>query len=728
MSIHAFFAYSEFWLRGNELMQLDKPGQIFSIFDTNGRRGDVMNAYQIYVELLDQLNIAGDNVWAAWPKSFNQLHFYRGAIEASPTVFKIHSPYDKFQKLLEVDDEFSRRFEQQDGTLKKDDRYKKAIADYDVGVESRARHYTSNLVTMGFATVGRELTDSGRELLNSNLVNRDMLEKALPIKDANLVLLRQALRLRVYDHNDTVNYYSPFKLALYLLLGQDTPMMMKTLTMIMQLVNPGANLTGRDLWALYQEHGQDGILDQFGRVSTDDGDDLTERAMIANAKGNLLGREQFGEIYLNRKSSETVDVYYEFYQAVYEFAHDKTQDNLNKLRALFMDDSKKSDALKKAFGFGSAVFVAKRGRNGWVLATFLKENANNHLLNQDEVNEAFYKTFVNSKRADSIKETMNTTQKVLEATGLFEVENGIVSLLNKDILDIDAIKAALANDVFGSEDMTVYEKEFTKSASLLDIFRLEEADLFPQFDEVREKYGLESIDGLPKVLAKKRDDEFKEYIEENFPREKVFELLGMFSNRDNDTAIRKAVSVETDVPTIYEYVVGLAWYYLSDDKTYDLYRSFNLAMNGNFRPVSHAPGGDGDIIIDYTDKQLMIEVTLMNKQAQKRGEWEPVLRHSVNMSVESDKPTTTLFVADTLDLNTINIWRAVAAVPLESTRGGAITEDVVQIMPIKGSELIDYSANTRFSSEKLLANIDESFAELREQEFDMSWRNDILTM
>lgn len=709
-------------------MQLDRFGQIFSIFDTNGRRGDVMNAYQIYVELLNQLNITGDNVWASWPKSFNQLQFYRGAIDASPTIFKIHSPYDKFQQLMVEDAEFRRRFEQQDETLKKDNQYKNAIANYDIGVESRARHYTSNLVTMGFATSRRELTDSGRQLLNPNLVNRDMLEKALPIKDANLVLLRQALRLRVYGHNDTINYYSPFKLALYFLLEQDTPMMMKTLTLIMQLVSPGMNISGRDLWALYQKHGQEGILNQFEQVNIDDGDNANERELISNANGMLISRKHFGEIYLNRKSSETVDIYFEFYQAVYNFAHDKTQVNLNKLSKLFTDNSKRSDALKKAFGSGGAIFAIKRGGNGWNLATFLKENAQNHLLNENKVNEALYRMFTNSKRADSIKETMNTTQKVLEATGLFEVENGIVSLLNKDILAIDAVKSALVDDIFGSEEMVTYDAEFTKSASLLNIFNLDEADLLPQFDKVREKYGLNSIKELPQVLAKKRDTEFKKYVEENFPRERVFNLLGMFANRDNDTAIRKAVSVETDVPTIYEYVVGLAWYYLSDDKTYDLYRSFNLAMNGNFRPVSHAPGGNGDIIVNYADKQLMIEVTLMNKQAQKRGEWEPVLRHSVNESVASDKPTTTLFVADTLDLNTINIWRAVAAVPLESTRGGAITEDIVQIMPIKGAELIDCSMNDQFSSEKLLANIDESFAKLRAQEFDMSWRDDILAI
>ena len=35
--------------------------------------------------------------------------------------------------------------------------------------------------------------------------------------------------------------------------------------------------------------------------------------------------------------------------------------------------------------------------------------------------------------------------------------------------------------------------------------------------------------------------------------------------------------------------------------------------------VIHAAGGAGDIVINYDNLILMIEVTLMNKQAQKRG-------------------------------------------------------------------------------------------------------------
>lgn len=86
------------------------------------------------------------------------------------------------------------------------------------------------------------------------------------------------------------------------------------------------------------------------------------------------------------------------------------------------------------------------------------------------------------------------------------------------------------------------------------------------------------------------------------------------------------------------------------------------------RPLSHATGGMGDIVINYKNLTLMLEVTLMNSQAQKRGEWEPVLRHATNLTVdEYPKNVITLFIADELDDNTVNIWRAVASVKLKAS-------------------------------------------------------------
>lgn len=55
-----------------------------------------------------------------------------------------------------------------------------------------------------------------------------------------------------------------------------------------------------------------------------------------------------------------------------------------------------------------------------------------------------------------------------------------------------------------------------------------------------------------------------------------------------------------------------------------------------------------------------------------------VLRHSVNLNTENeDKHVITLFIADKLDDNTINIWRAVSSVPLQASNSMKKAEKVV---------------------------------------------------
>lgn len=99
----------------------------------------------------------------------------------------------------------------------------------------------------------------------------------------------------------------------------------------------------------------------------------------------------------------------------------------------------------------------------------------------------------------------------------------------------------------------------------------------------------------------------------------------------------------------------------------------------------------GDIVI-YEEKQvIMLEATLMNANSQKRGEWEPVLRHSVNLKIDEESSTnrevTTFFIADSFDFNTINIWKAISSVPLQSSSDKDKYTDNVIIMPINNDEL-----------------------------------------
>lgn len=230
---------------------------------------------------------------------------------------------------------------------------------------------------------------------------------------------------------------------------------------------------------------------------------------------------------------------------------------------------------------------------------------------------------------------------------------------------------------------------------------------------------------IPTIVANKRKQEFNEFIESTYPADKVKEILALFNDRSNDKQIKELVSQDATVPTIYEYMVGIGWYYFSG-KRIDLLSSYNLTLSANFEPLVHAGGGQGDIVIYEDDKVVMLEATLMNAGSQKRGEWEPVLRHSINLKVEEEtsatgRNVTSFFIADNFDYNTINIWKAVAAVPLQSSTNKDKFTDNVVIMPVNTDELcqlIDRSADY----DDIIRKVHELF-EVDKVSFDIDWRS-----
>lgn len=133
-----------------------EKNQIFNLMDTNGRRSDVLNALKVYLEILEELKEEyPTEFWDRYPNSIAQFIFYERALDKSPTVFQKHKKYDEFVETLGSNREFfisknpnwiRENFPQMSNIL-------------DEAIEKRARHYTSNLVKMGFTNSERNITE-----------------------------------------------------------------------------------------------------------------------------------------------------------------------------------------------------------------------------------------------------------------------------------------------------------------------------------------------------------------------------------------------------------------------------------------------------------------------------------------------------------------------------------------------------------------------------------------
>lgn len=85
-------------------------------------------------------------------------------------------------------------------------------------------------------------------------------------------------------------------------------------------------------------------------------------------------------------------------------------------------------------------------------------------------------------------------------------------------------------------------------------------------------------------------------------------------------------------------------------------RRFNIDQD--FLPISCAPGGGPDMIFEFSNAVIVVEVTLTSSSRQEAAEGEPVRRHVAKYVEESKKPVYGLFLAISIDSNTAHTFRS----------------------------------------------------------------------
>lgn len=683
-----------------------KRSQVFNLWDTNGRRHDVINALEIYLRLLRELHDkCPSEQWGSYPNSTLQYRFYKAAIAASPDVFQDHSKFDQFENYLLGREQYFYNKTLQLSANEQDN--------LDKNIEQRARHYTSNLVRLGLADKERNLSPAGTALL-SGKVSRDVIEELLPITDTNLILLRQLLKLKIYTTpcQQGVRYsYSPCLMAFYLLLTK---------------ANVDINFFKQHIQGVSPYWKEQINLDKSHDI--DIANLILQETNIPSAFTNQekISLDVFKSHIRNRKSSITViNTYYDFYSALYDYRAEPNEAHFITLQNILLGDD--TDKITKAFGSGSYVLLCGTKTRPFSHEQFIESNSGANLIHGN-VNTEFYKNYAVSKYLDTAREYADTTIRMLSATGVFQFSKPLVELSYKKVFQAIMSHINLRQLIFNEETLTQYtnaevgnSSDFCKGLTLIDILRLDETTINSILLELQSSYG--TIVDVRTALIEENRTKLEEHIRAKYPKKEIIRLLRLISDRRNDHIIKQYVNEDATVPTIYEFIVAIAWYYISNEQI-SVYDSLNLTLNGDFEPVIHASGGAGDIVVNYPDKTVMLEATLMNASSQKRGEWEPVLRHAINLTAEEfPQKVYTLFVADELDYNTINIWRAVAAVTLESSTTGEKTEHVI-IMPFT-NENICHFMESGVSDTKIITRIEQSFDEIKAN-FDDTWHSKIL--
>lgn len=184
------------------------------------------------------------------------------------------------------------------------------------------------------------------------------------------------------------------------------------------------------------------------------------------------------------------------------------------------------------------------------------------------------------------------------------------------------------------------------------------------YSQIRQKYGIEILneDNIKNIANEERLKRFNSLIDNKFDDETLLKLLIYFEER-NDSKIEKLVNCEATIPTIFEYIIGIIWYKISERKG-NILDFMKLSLDSNLMPKTHAVGGDADIVYMYEkspyfpEHSLLLEVTLSERDNQRRMEMEPVSRHLGEYLLKNpNKNSYCIFTSTYLHSNVISDFR-----------------------------------------------------------------------
>lgn len=168
----------------------------------------------------------------------------------------------------------------------------------------------------------------------------------------------------------------------------------------------------------------------------------------------------------------------------------------------------------------------------------------------------------------------------------------------------------------------------------------------------------EAFDEVDKIRYRRLNS----MIDSKFTNEVLLKLLDDFEER-NDEDINTLVTDNADIPTIFEYVLGIVWYKVSGRKG-KLLHYLKLSLDANLLPITHAAGGEADIVYEYQgcksypNHGLLLEATLADGSNQRRMEMEPVSRHLGRYLLRThNKDSYCIFATSYLDINVVNDFR-----------------------------------------------------------------------
>lgn len=538
-----------------------------------------------------------------------------------------------------------------------------------------AREKTSGLVDIGLIDDGRKLSNAGKALLKITSENDFSSDNQFQIAKDSYIYLKQLLKTYYNVDGHTVR---PFMVLIHLLNKFDY-LTLDEYTYLLPLCI-GETETNEIIDGISKLRCRNISIDEI----------IVNRLMgMLNYKtaldyfiDNEVTEELICEIGLNRKSRQYDKSYFKLYQALHRVFVLNDIDNL-----ISIYDATRDIKIGKWWRNYLFDTTSEKAISNHPVA-HLKTTLFNEVEDENTFKIAFFKIMHLFKAKATLSDYLDLNRRYIKTTD--------VVLFEDDTIKFDIVP----KHFFKSVAAKLYQDAFTSSELLYEDCDMPEISECLIVDDdtivagINEELGINVSDmqSARAALEDTRYQRLQHLIDTKFTDDKILSLLDCFETR-NDDEIRSMVTDNADVPTIFEYVLGILWYKASErhGKILDYMK---LSLDADLLPKTHAAGGEADIVYEYEateyypEHTLLLEATLADSTNQRRMEMKPVSRHlGMHLIRSGNMNSYCVFATNYLNINVISDFRSRKTTPFYDPQDYSKSVAGMKIIPLQTSEL-----------------------------------------
>lgn len=518
-----------------------------------------------------------------------------------------------------------------------------------------ARQKTSGLVQIGVIDDNRHITEIGEKIIDIVEQENFKSDNIFNINKDSYLYLKQLLKLQITDNGINVK---PFAVLLYFLseLGYLTK---DEFTYILPLCTNreyiDIMLENIKKYRNNQKTIEDIIQNKMGNMSN-------YKVAIDFIKENGINNiDEFSIIDMGRKGTKYVEPMYNFFEALYRISKkDFDEEVLDTIIKFIKKQTKKNSKVakywKEYLRYSSKMLTEEYLED-------IKEIPLFNFKNKTEYTIEFFKVMHTAKWKATLEDYADLNKRYISLSDIVIFEDDKIELdvfpkyfflniskeiVNTEILDKDEYNNFISTDI---ELNKIYE---CLNVNVDEIIYQIQAD-YP--DKVVNK------DSIKTFIEDEKLRRFNELIDNKFNENQLVQLFTYIENNDR-SAINEYVDWNSDVPTIFEYILGITWYRLSN-RSGNILEYMKLSLDANLLPKTHAAGGTADIVYEYNktnnypEHKVLLEATLTESTSQRKNEMEPVSRHLMREIQENDNDDTyAVFVANILQEEVLSDFRS----------------------------------------------------------------------